>query len=168
MTRLVLLTLAGLLLMDAHAFAQSASPSADVDHAVVFELGWEGDWSKTESLHQGGTFAFEVTPIEHWLELECGVSAIHEAAGAEIPIDFLLKKPWRISRTVEFMAGVGPELIHSTAEHQTFWGASGVADLMVWPRQNVGWYLEPGVERTFQPGNHQTGLAMAAGLILGR
>jgi hypothetical protein len=86
----------------------------------------------------------------------------------EIPVDLLFKKPWRLSRTVEFMAGMGPELIHSTIDQQTFWGLSAVGDLMVWPRKNVGWYLEPAIERTFQSGRHQTGLGMAAGLILGR
>lgn len=164
--RLFGLTIATLLALAGRVAAQDAR--ADVDHAIVFELGAEGDWSKAEALHTGGTFAFEVTPIEHWLELEVGVSAIPHPGGVEIPVDLLFKKPWRISRRVEFMAGVGPEVIHSTVGPRTFWGLSGVGDLMVWPRQNVGWYLEPGIERTFRPGAHETGLAMAAGLILGR
>jgi hypothetical protein len=158
--------LLALLICAGHVAAQEPPP--DVDHAVVFEFGWEGDWSKSEAFHQGGTVAVEFTPIEHWLELEIGVSVIAHPGGAEIPVDLLFKKPWRISRTVEFMAGIGPELIHSTAEHQTFWGLSAVADLMVWPRQNLGWYLEPAIERTFEPGAHETGFAIAAGLIWGR
>jgi hypothetical protein len=141
---------------------------ADVDHALVFELGAESDLSTAEGLHTGGTFAIEVTPIENWLELEFGVSVIPHPGGVEIPVDVLFKKPWRISRTVEFMAGVGPELIYSTVAHTTYWGLSVVGDLMVWPSKNVGWYLEPGLERTFEPGKHQTGFAMAAGLIVGR
>jgi hypothetical protein len=160
LTCVALLTLAG------PAVAQEAPP--DVDHAIVFELGAEGDWSKADGFHPGGTFAFEVTPIENWLELEFGVSVIPHRGGAEIPVDVLFKKPWRISRTVEFMVGVGPELIHSTVDHQTFWGLTAVGDLMVWPKPNVGWYLEPGIERTFAPGAHETGFAMAAGLIIGR
>ncbi len=150
------------------ASAQSPAPSEDVDHAVVFELGWEGDWSNGEGWHHGGTVAVEVTPIEHWLELEFGVSALRQPSGTEIPIDLLFKKPWRISRRVEFMAGIGPELVHSTADHDTWWGLSAVADLMVWPSKSVGWYLEPGWERAFQHGSHQDGLAVAAGLIIGR
>jgi hypothetical protein len=146
--------------------AQERPP--DVDHAIVFELGAEGDWSKADGFHPGGTLAFEITPIENWLELEFGVSVTPHPGGVEIPVDVLFKKPWRISRTVEFMAGIGPELIHSSVDHQTFWGLSAVGDLMVWPTRNVGWYLEPGIERTFQPGEHRTGLAMAAGLIVGR
>jgi hypothetical protein len=140
----------------------------EVDHAIVFEVGMENDWSKVDGLHFGGTFAFEVTPIEHWLELEVGASVIPRSGGVEIPVDVLFKKPWRISRSVEFMAGIGPELIYSTMEHRTSLGLSAVGDLMVWPRPNIGWYLEPGIERTFARGAHQTGLAMAAGLIIGR
>jgi hypothetical protein len=164
--RLIGLTSVLLVGLVGRAAAQDGPP--DVDHAIVFELGAEGDWSHADGLHMGGTFAFEVTPIEHWLELEFGVSVIHHPVGVEIPVDLLFKKPWRLSRTVEFMAGVGPELIRSTVEHRTFWGLSAVGDLMVWPRQNVGWYLEPGIERTFERGAHETGFAMAAGLILGR
>ena len=160
LTSVLLLALAG------RTTAQDVRP--DVDHAVVFEIGAETDWSRSEGAHTGGTFAFEVTPIEHWLELEFGVSVIPHPGGVEVPVDVLFKKPWRISRTVEFMAGVGPELIHSTAERRTFWGLSAIGDLMMWPSRNVGWYLEPGIERSFVPGAHSTGFVMAAGVIIGR
>jgi len=166
LTRSIGLACATLLVLAGRVAAQDALP--DVDHAIVFEIGAEGDWSNVDRFHAGGTFAFEVTPIEHWVELEFGVSLIPHPGGTEIPVDLLVKKPWRISRAVEFMAGIGPELIHSTTEHQTFWGLSAVGDLMVWPSENVGWYLEPAIERTFQTGQHQTGFAIAAGLILGR
>jgi hypothetical protein len=167
MKRAMWLTVLVAVLLSGRGSAQSPVV-ADVDHAVVFELGWEGDWAHAEGLHSGGTFAFEVTPIEQWLELECGVSAIHESHGAELSLDLLFKKPWQITRRVEFMAGIGPALIHSTVDQATFWGLSAVADLMVWPSKHVGWYLEPGVERTFREGEHRNGLGMAAGLIIGR
>jgi hypothetical protein len=66
--RLIGLTCVALVALAGRVAAQDAPP--DVDHAIVFEIGAEGDWSKAEGLHAGGTFAFEVTPIEHWLELE--------------------------------------------------------------------------------------------------
>jgi len=37
-----------------------------------------------EGFHPGATFAFEVTPIEHWLELEVGVSAIRADGGTPL------------------------------------------------------------------------------------
>jgi hypothetical protein len=55
----------------------------------------------------GGTFAIEVTPIENWLELEIGVTAIRAASSTEIPVDVLFKKPWRSSPQFEFMIAAG-------------------------------------------------------------
>jgi hypothetical protein len=150
------------------AGAQTVTPEND-DHAVVFELGWAASWSRGENAHwRGGTFAFEVTPIEHWLEIEVGVSAIHADGVTEIPIDVLFKKPWSVSPEFEVMVGIGPELTHSTgSDSATYWGVSSVLDLMFWPKKNVGWYLEPGYEVTFRNGTEH-GFALAAGLIIGR
>lgn len=138
------------------------------DHAIVLELGAAGDWSHAEGFHPGGTFAFEVTPIEHWLELEVGVTAIRGAGGTQRSIDVLCKKPWRFSPTFEFMVGVGPELVQQTGpDRGTFWGVSSVVDFMFWPRKRVGWYVEPAYEATFQRGQTHHGLGMAAGLLIG-
>ena len=74
-----------------------------------------------------------------------------------------------MSPTVEFMIGVGPELIHATGpDGETFWGMSTVLDFMFWPRKNIGWYVEPGYELTFRDGTKHHGLAIAAGLLIGR
>lgn len=146
-----------------------AQPADDADHAIVYEVGWAADWSRDEGLHpKGGTFAFELPISERWLEIEFGVEAIH-ADGTEIGWDVLFKKPWTLSRTVEFMAGAGPTLSHSAgSDGGTFWGLSAVADLMVWPKRNIGWYLEPGYELTFHGGEQRHGLSFAAGLLIGR
>lgn len=142
---------------------------SDRDHAIVFEFGWEGDWSHAEGLHQGGTVAFEVTPVEHWLEIEVGGSAIHEASGSELSVDCLFKKPWTLSKTAEVMAGVGPEIIRATGPGSgTFFGISAALDLMFWPAKDVGWYLEPTYERTFRAGLPQNGMTISAGLLIGR
>jgi hypothetical protein len=159
------------LLVTTAARAQSPAPiPEDKDHAIVFELGWAGDWSRDEGTHpKGATFAFEVTPIEHWLELEFGVSAVRADGVTEVPLDVLFKKPWQFSPQFEFMVGVGPEVIHASgARSQTYWGISSVVDLMFWPTKDIGWYLEPAYEVTFHDGSAHHGLAMAAGLIIGR
>ena len=141
----------------------------DDDHAIVFELGAAGDWSSEEGARPGGTFAFEVTPIEQWLELEIGVTAIHTGHGIEVPVDVLFKKPWRLSPTFEFMIGVGPELIHETGpEASTYWGLSSVLDFMFWPRKDVGWYVEPAYEVTRRDGTSHHGFGIAVGLLIGR
>jgi hypothetical protein len=146
-----------------------AAAREEGEHAIVFELGAAGDWSRSEGFHPGGTFAVEVTPIEHWLELEIGVTAIRSGRSTEVPVDVLFKKPWQISRTFEFMIGVGPELVHATGpDHGTFWGIEGVLDFMFWPRRNTGWYVEPGYEMTMRDGVRHHGLAIAGGLLLAR
>jgi hypothetical protein len=146
-----------------------ASAPEEGEHAIVFELGAAGDWSRAEGVHPGGTFAFEVTPIEHWLELEIGVTAIRSGSSTEVPIDVLFKKPWPFSRTFEFMIGAGPELVHATGPaHATFWGVEGVLDFMFWPRKNVGWYVEPGYEMTVRGGARHHGAGISAGVLLGR
>jgi hypothetical protein len=152
------------------ASAQTPPPAAaDDDHAIVFELGAAADWSPTEGSHPGATVAFEVTPIERWLEVEVGFTTIHDAGGTEMPIDVLFKKPWRFSPRFEFMVGLGPELIHTTGSRDaTYWGLSSVLDFMFWPTKNVGWYLEPGYELTRPGGVSHHGAGMSAGLLLGR
>jgi hypothetical protein len=160
--------LAILLTAGTKVFAQQAV--ADEDHSVVYEIGWAGDWSKSEGLHPGGaTFAFEVTPIENRLELEFGITAVRADGATEMPLDVLFKKPWTFSPKFEFMVGVGPELIHTTGRDAgTFWGVSSVLDFMFWPKRNIGWYLEPGYEVTFRDGSRHHGLGIAAGLLIGR
>jgi hypothetical protein len=139
------------------------------EHAIVFELGAAGDWSPTEGFHPGGTFAFEVTPIENWLELEIGVTAIRSDTSTEMPVDILFKKPWQFSREFEFMIGLGPEIVHVTGpNHGTFWGLEGVLDFMIWSRKNVGWYVEPGYEMTMRDGVRHHGLGITVGLLVGR
>jgi hypothetical protein len=156
-----------------NAFAQDPTPKAintlaKGDHALILEFGAAGDWSRAEGFHPGGTFAFEISPIENWLELEIGFTVIRADARTEMPIDVLFKKPWRFSPQFEFMIGVGPELVHVTGpDSATFWGLSSVLDFMFWPRKNVGWYVEPGYEVTFRGGRKHHGLAIAAGLLIG-
>jgi hypothetical protein len=166
-------TIVAWLVFASTAFAQNGTPQhpkpVDDDHAVVLEIGAAGDWSRREGAHPGATFAFEVTPVEHWLELEIGVTAIRSEDGTEVPVDVLFKKPWRFSSTFEFMIGIGPEIVRATGPNaSTFWGVSSVADFMFWPRRNVGWYVEPGYELTFHGRETHHGLSIAAGLLIGR
>jgi hypothetical protein len=138
------------------------------DHAIVLEMGAAGDWSPSEGFHPGGTFAVEVTPIEGWLELEIGFTAIRGDHSTESAVDVLFKKPWRLSPHFEFMVGVGPEIVRATGlDHRTFWGVSAVTDFMFWRHSDVGWYVEPEYEVTFRDGRTHHGLGVAAGLLLG-
>jgi hypothetical protein len=80
--------------------------SSDDDEAVaILEVGASTNWN-----FNGGAATFapnlaaECTPIEHWLELEAGVSPFFTRRSTEWETDFLFKKPWTISKKAEFMA----------------------------------------------------------------
>ena len=145
------------------------SPTEPDDHSVVFEFGAAGDWERGEAVHNGGTLAFEITPVEHWLELEVGVTAIAANGGLEMPFDVLFKKPWQPMPKFEFMIGVGPEVVHASGrDGGTFWGVESVLDFMFWPKKNVGWYVEPGYEVVWRDGARHHGLGIAVGALIGR
>jgi hypothetical protein len=88
--------------------------SADTDDTVaILEVGASTNWN-----FSGGAATFapnlaaECTPIEHWLELEAGVSPFFTRNSTEWDTDFLFKKPWTLSSKAEFMLGVGPHWAH--------------------------------------------------------
>jgi hypothetical protein len=148
------------------AFAQSV----DQEPAAVVELGAAPSWDlKGGGWSFGPTIAVEVTPIENWLELEAGVTPAFSHHSTEWGTDLLFKKPWTLSRKVEFMFGVGPEWIHTREGGTTSNSVAGeaVLDFMFWPsaKRRFGWYLEPGCEYNFGPG-HNRSVGISAGLLI--
>jgi hypothetical protein len=138
------------------------------DHTVVVEVGVVAAHTLGERpSHWGATIAAEITPIENWLELEFGVAAIPADGGTEWSSDLLFKKPWRLSPRAEFMAGIGPEVVHGAgADRGTFLGGEAVLDFMYWPRKNLGWYAEPSFDLVSRHGVAR-GLGISAGLLIG-
>ena len=149
------LLLASLLLGAGDASAQSVDQAPEP--VAIVELGGAAGWD----LNGGGSsfgpnLAVEVTPIEKWLELEAGATALFRRHSTEWDTDLLFKKPWTLSEKVEFMAGIGPEWIHTRADGVTSNSLGGevVLDFMFWPsaKHRFGWYLEPGYEYSFGRG----------------
>jgi hypothetical protein len=139
------------------------------EHVAVLELGGAGEWGLTDpASHYGPTLAVEVTPIEHWLELEFGVTAFRSHGATEWETDLLFKKPYQLSHTVEFMAGLGPVWSHSSrpGERPNSVGAEFVLDFMFWPQERWGWYLEPNYGYGFDH-EHSRSLGLSAGLLIG-
>ncbi|HTV10213.1 MAG TPA: hypothetical protein VMD97_14310 [Candidatus Aquilonibacter sp.] len=141
------------------------------DPSVILELGAATSWNTT-----GGAATFapnlaaETTPIEHWLELEAGVSPFFTRNSTEWDTDLLFKKPWTLSKTAEFMAGVGPEWVYLRQNGKTTNSIAGevAGDFMFWPtgRHHYGWYLEPAYDYSFAAG-HQKSIGLSAGLLMG-
>jgi hypothetical protein len=160
--------LASLLLCAGSSFAQS--DNGDKDPAAVVELGGAAGLSlKDGGSSFGPDIAVEVTPIENWLELEAGVTPLFGHRSTEWDTDLLFKKPWTLSRKAEFMAGVGPEWIHTREYSATTnsLGAEAVADFMFWPsgKHTFGWYLEPAYDYSFGRG-HEQSIGISGGLLI--
>jgi len=138
--------------------------------AAILEVGAE----PARSLSGGGwtlspTVAVEVTPIENWLELEFGVTPTFTHHSTEWDTDLLFKKPWTLSKKVEFMFGVGPEWIHIRENGVTTNSVAGeiALDFMFWPSptRRFGWYIEPAYDYTFGR-SHDQAIGVSVGLLI--
>jgi hypothetical protein len=157
-----------LFLYAASASAQSAG--ADKDPAAIVELGGAAGLSlKDGGSSFGPDVAVEVTPIENWLELEAGATPLFGHRSTEWDVDLLFKKPWTLSHKAEFMAGVGPEWIHTRefGASTNSIGAEAAADFMFWPsgKHTFGWYLEPAYDYNFGRG-HEQSIGISGGLLI--
>lgn len=160
------LLLASLLFCAESSFAQSA----EKEPAAIVELGGAANWAvKGGGSSFGPTVAVEVTPIEKWLELEAGVTPLFARQSKEWDVDFLFKKPWTLSKKLEFMIGAGPEWVRNTKNGITSNSASAesVLDFMFWPsaKRRFGFYLEPSYEYNFGHGREQS-LGVTVGLLI--
>jgi hypothetical protein len=158
----------------ANSKVQPDSPGApqptEKEAAAILELGAE----PARSLSGGGwtlspTVAAEVTPIENWLELEFGVTPTFTYHSTEWDTDLLFKKPWTLSKKVEFMFGIGPEWIYIRENGITTDSVAGeiALDFMFWPspKRRFGWYLEPAYDYTFGR-SHDQAIGVSIGLLI--
>jgi len=155
---------AALLLLAVPAFAQeNKEPSA------IIELGGAASWGLKGGSAYGPAVAVETTPIPDVLELEGGVTTLFSRGQIEWDADFLFKKPWILSDTVEFMAGVGPEWAHTVTRAGVRDELAGevALDFMFWPwpSHKYGLYLEPSYDYGFGHG-HEQSLGVSAGLLI--
>jgi hypothetical protein len=144
--------------------------SEEKEPAAVVEVGASAERGlKDSKTSWTPNLAVETTPIEDVLELEAGINPQVRRRRTEWEADFLFKKPWTLSKTVEFMAGVGPSWSHAFEDGKTkdTLGAEAVLDFMFWPRpkSRFGWFLEPSYGYSFAHG-HEQSLSISAGLLI--
>ena len=156
-----------LLLLSGNAWAQTEDGEKEV---AVVEVGAAASQSLKGGGFSGGPdAAVEFTPIENKLEIETGVTGLFNAHSTEWDADFLFKKPWTLSTKVEFMAGAGPEWIHTNENHisANAVGVEVIGDFMFWPsaKHKFGWYLEPGYDYSFGRG-HEQSIGISGGLLI--
>lgn len=127
--------------------------------------------SLSKSIH-GGNYSYgpnigiEFTPIDNWLEIEADLTPLISNHNTEWTFDLLLKKPFTLTRKLEFMAGLGPELSYSKADH-TVLGLELAGDFMYWPakRRKFGIYLEPAYDIDFVKENSPS-FGCSGGLLI--
>jgi len=143
--------------------------AADKEPLAVVELGAAAEWSLDGGSSFGPSAAVEFTPIENWLEIETGVTALFGRGQTEWDTDFVFKKPFDVSPAVEFEPGIGPVWVHTSGGGRTndAIGAEVVADFMFWPTpdRKLGWFLEPSYTHTFSSDREQS-LGVTAGLLI--
>ncbi len=158
--------LAALLLLPGPAFAQAG----DDEPTAILVIGGAGEWSlKDGGSSVGPSLAVETTAIEDWLEIEAGVTPFFSHGQTEWDTDFLFEKPFTLSESVEFMAGLGPEWVHVSGHGSTRDSVGGevAAELTIWPwaGRKIGWYVEPAYGYDFGRG-HEQSLSTTVGILI--
>jgi hypothetical protein len=148
---------------NAVAQAEENEPSA------IVEIGGAGGWGLKGGASYGTNLSVETTPIPDWLELEAGTTTLFSRGQTEWDTDFLLKKPFTLSDTVEFMLGIGPEWQHALAHASTTDAVAGevALDFMFWPwaDRKFGLYLEPSWDYGFGH-RHEQSVSISGGLLI--
>ena len=161
--RAFICAIGALLLFAATASAEEKEPLA------VVQLGAAGEWGLPNGGSSfGPTAAIEFTTIKNWLEVETGVTSLFSRGQTEWDTDFLFKKPFDLSPTVEFEPGIGSAWVHTVGGGRTTNSIAGevVFDFMFWPtrERKFGWFLEPSYSYDF--GRRQQSLGGSAGLLI--
>ncbi len=142
------------------------------DSAVAFTVAAATEREMaTGNARVGATLGFEVALIEHWLELEVQVSALGRNTNREYTNEFILKKPFRLSKDSELEVGLGafisrPQMdLTQAAASASRRGNLVMAEFKKWTSKNRGWFIETSLGRT--AGTGEKAIGVSAGLIFG-
>ena len=133
---------------------------------AILEIGGAGEWGLREGSRSfGPSIAAEFDVIKEWLEIEAGFTPLFSKNYSEWSTDLLFKKPFTLSKTVEFMVGAGPEWTYTNGGGKI--AAEFALDFMFWPwpDRKFGWFLEPTYSYSFSRGHDQS-LAVSIGLLV--
>ena len=117
---------------------------------AIMELGMAPSWDvKSPNSLLGPTIGIECTPIPDKLEIEFGATQYYNGPKYNWQFDFLLKKPYDISKTIELMVGAGPQWSITGDQHSV--SAELAVDIMYWPfKKTIGFYWEPNYDYGFE------------------
>ncbi len=142
--------------------AFGAEPEAAEHRGLVLEVAPAAEWGlggdgKTSF---GPSFALAVTPIEHQLEVEFGLTPLFDRGRADWEGEIVFKKPFELTKNLELLVGIGPQW---TAPSNSF-GAVAKLDLVYWKTSQVGLFVEPSYSYAFNVG-HEQNFTLKAGFL---
>lgn len=104
----------------------------------------------------GVSIFYERELVPRWLEVELNVGLIDGAAGLQVPIDLLLKKPFHLGRRLTPYIGIGPSIeLFPRGDRSPLPGVTGGVGLYLWLSRDFGLdleldytahFLSPGIE----------------------
>jgi hypothetical protein len=157
MRGLTLAVIAAVSLVARTALAEEKEPVA------ILELGGAGAWTVPGGSSFRPTAEIEFEPIKY-LVIEAGITPFFDNTGRpDWDFDLLFRRPFDLSKTVEFEPGIGPSFSSSGQV-----GAVASFEFMIWPLQErkYGWFVDPSYSVSFAPG-HQQSFGLAVGLLYG-
>jgi len=147
-------------------FVQQARAN-EKEPVLAFEMAGAGGWGLQ---HGGSSFgpevAVEYTVIEHWLEIEGGITPQFSEGQVEFDTSFVFKKPFELSKFFEFLIGAGAEWVHKASADAIAGEALVEFKYFPWPEQHVAFFIEPGYSYDFGKG-HEQSIGMTAGVHIG-
>jgi len=153
--------IAALFLFTGEAQAEDKEPS------LGFEMANGASWG----LPHGGSsigpeVALEYTVLEDWLEIEGGFSPQFSKGQVEYDTGIVFKKPFDLSKSLEFIIGAGPTWVHKLDADSIAGEAVVEFKYFPWPERHVAFFVEPGYSYDFGKG-HEQSLEVTVGLYVG-
>jgi len=136
--------------------------AAEKEPVAVLELGAAGAWDVRGGASFGPAAAVEFEPIKDSLVIEAGLAPLFDRSGrTDWDFDVLFRRPFDLSKKVEFEPGIGPT-----------WNGSGQAgaqasfEFMIWTSEEreFGWFIDPSYSVSLAPG-HQQSVGLSLGLL---
>ena len=158
---------AGLLLP---ASVQAGEKEKEKEAPAELEIGAAAEWAiPGGGVGVGASVGIEYTLLKDWLEVELEVSPLFGAGRTDWDTEFIFKKPFELSDTLEVMPGIGPAWLYTTSHGQSTssLGAVALVDVQIWPspERNFGWFIEPSYTYDFGR-EHEQSLGVTFGLLI--
>jgi hypothetical protein len=136
--------------------------AAEKEPVAILELGAAGVWDVRGGAGFGPAAALEFEPIKNNLVIEAGLAPLFDRSGhTDWDFDLLFRRPFDLSKKVEFEPGIGPTFNGSGQV-----GAQVSFEFMIWTseQREFGWFIDPSYSVSLASG-HQQSVGLSLGLL---